>query len=90
MRIDISKFGTVLFSRLTGHEAFLSVRAYHVQKDSEAIIKLDFSQVPVLSPAWVDEFIRCLQKEFGASRIKITEGDNLSVKTTFETLRAAA
>lgn len=90
MRIDVSGFGKVLISRPAGHEAFLSARAYHIPKDADEAIEMDFSNVQVLTPSWADEFIRGLREEFGASRIKIIEGDNLSVKTTFETLRAAA
>lgn len=89
MRIDVSKFGKTLISRPAGHDAFLSARAYNIPKDGNEIIELDFSGVQVLTPSWADEFIRGLKEEFGVSRIETIEGDNLSVKTTFETLRAA-
>lgn len=89
MRIDVSKFGKTLISRPAGRDAFLSARAYNIPKDGSEVIELDFSKVKVLTPSWADEFIRGLREEFGASRIKIIEGDNLSVKTTFETLRTA-
>ncbi|MFH1253710.1 MAG: DUF4325 domain-containing protein [Candidatus Uhrbacteria bacterium] len=88
MRIDVSKFGTILLSRPAGHEAFLSARAYMVPKENNEPIELDFSQVKVLTPSWTDEFVRGFKEEFGVSRIKIIEGNNLSVKTTFETLNA--
>ena len=88
MRIDVSKFGKTLISRPAGRDAFLSARAYNVPKDSTDVIELDFGQVQVLTPSWADEFIRGLQEAFGASRVHIIEGDNLSVKTTFETLRS--
>jgi hypothetical protein len=90
MRIDVSKFGKILISRPAGRDAFLSARAYNIHKDNMEIIELDFSFVQVLTPSWADEFIRGLREEFGVTRIKIIEGDNLSVKTTFETLRAVA
>ena len=88
MRIDVSKFGKTLISRPAGRDAFLSARAYNVPKDGNEMIELDFSNVLVLTPSWADEFVRGLKDEFGTSRIQVLEGTNLSVKTTFETLRA--
>lgn len=76
----------MLFSRPAGREAFLSARAYTVPKENTEQIELDFSQVKVLAPSWADEFVSGFRETFGASKIKIIEGDNLSVKTTFETL----
>lgn len=89
MRIDVSKFGTILISRPAGREAFLTARAYSIPKDSQEPIELDFSRVKVLTPSWADEFVRGLEQEFGSSRVMIIEGENLSVKTTFETLRTS-
>lgn len=86
MRIDISKFGTTLISRPSGREAFLAARAYSIPKESSEPIELDFSQVKVLTPSWADEFVSGLRQEFGVERISIIEGNNASVKTTFETL----
>jgi hypothetical protein len=91
MIIDISKFGTMLLSRPAGREAFLSARAYLVPKEKkDEIIELDFSQVKVLTPSWADEFVRGFEEEYGKEKIKIIEGNNLSVKTTFETLGAVS
>lgn len=88
MKIDVSKFGTALISRPAGREAFLSARAYAIPKDSKELIELDFSNVKVLTPSWADEFIQGLKETFGASRISIIEGNNLSVRMTFETISA--
>jgi hypothetical protein len=85
----VSKFGKILISRPAGRDAFLSARAYTIPKKTNEIIELDFSGVQVLTPSWADEFIRGLREEFSASRINVIEGDNLSVKTTFETLEDA-
>ena len=86
MKIDISKYGTVLLSRPSGREAFLVARAYAVPKEGSDIIELDFTNVTVLTPSWADEFVEGMKKEFGAERVKIIEGENLSVKTTFKVL----
>lgn len=87
MKIDVSKFGDVLISRPAGREAFLAARAYAIPKDGAESIELDFSKIKVLTPSWADEFVSGLSKEFGSERIKIIEGENASVKLTFETLR---
>lgn len=89
MRIDVSKFGTMLLSRPAGREAFLSARAYTVPKENIEPIELDFSQVRVLTPSWADEFVSGFREAFGVSKIEIIEGNNLSVKTTFETLNTS-
>ena len=86
MRIDVSKFGTTLISRPAGREAFFAARAYTIPKDSVEPIELDFSNVRVLTPSWADEFVRGLRQTFGQNRIRILEGENASVLTTFETL----
>lgn len=88
MRIDVSKFGTTLISRPAGRDAFLSASAYNIPKEGDETIELDFSNVAVLTPSWADEFVQGLRDAFGVSRVRIIEGNNLSVKTTFETLRA--
>jgi len=87
MRVDVSKFGTTLISRPAGREAFLAARAYVIPKDQKEIVELDFTKVKVLTPSWADEFVSGLEKELGEKRVKIIEGDNSSVKNTFETLR---
>lgn len=90
MKIDVSKFGTILLSRPTGREAFLAARAYTIPKEGNEQIEVDFSNVDVLTPSWADEFLSGLEQEFGRDRITIVEGDNLSVKTTLSTLRETA
>lgn len=87
MRIDVSKFGSILISRPAGREAFLAARAYSIPKASTEVIELDFSKVRVLAPSWADEFVTGLRQEFGTDRIKIIEGENASVKMTFAVLR---
>lgn len=87
MKIDVSKFGTTLISRPAGRDAFLVARAYSISKESNDPIELDFSYVKVLTPSWADEFVSGLREEFGTDRITIIEGENASVKLTFETLR---
>ena len=87
MRLNVSKFGTTLISRPAGREAFLAARAYSIPKNTLETVDLDFSEVKVLTPSWADEFVSGLREEFGDKRIRIIEGENASVKMTFETLR---
>lgn len=87
MRIDVSKFGSVLISRPAGREAFLATRAYIIPKEGSEPIELDFSNVQVLTPSWADEFVRGLKSEFGSDRVRIIEGSNITVQDTFETIR---
>ncbi len=87
MRVDVSKFGKVLISRPAGREAFLAARAYSIPKEGNDPIELDFTNVEVLTPSWADEFVRGLEEAFGAARVRVTEGQNMTVRRTFETLR---
>lgn len=80
MRIDVGKFGQFLTSRPAGREAFLAARAYAIPRESSGTIELDFSNVKVLTPSWIDEFLRGLEDEYGADRITLLPSDNPSVE----------
>lgn len=90
MRIDISKFGETLISRPAGREAYLAARAYSIPKESNDPIELDFTNVKVLTPSWADEFVSGLTAEYGVERVHVIEGDNASVKITFDTIKELA
>ncbi|MBI4021958.1 MAG: STAS-like domain-containing protein [Candidatus Andersenbacteria bacterium] len=87
MRLDISKFGQFLTSRPAGREAYLAARAYSLPKNPDEPIELDFSQVKVLTPSWIDEFLRGLEEEYGADRIKPLPSDNPSVELSLEAIK---
>ena len=57
MKIKMKKFGDFLISRPAGREAFLAASAYLLPNDPEEKIELDFKDVPVVAPSWLDEFI---------------------------------
>jgi hypothetical protein len=63
MRIKISNFGNLLVLRHDGKEAFLAAKAYTL-KAGESEFILDFADVDVLIPAWADEFISKIKREF--------------------------
>ena len=87
MKIHVDKFGKVLISRPAGREAALAALAYSIPKDGNEGIDLDFSNVDVLTPSWMDEFLQTLASRLPAERIHVIEGENASVKMTMETIR---
>ncbi|MDR2094522.1 MAG: STAS-like domain-containing protein [Treponema sp.] len=86
MNIKIDNFGENLLNRPTGREAFLMVKAY-IFKDitpSEEII-LDFDDIKVMTPSWLDEFITGIRAEFN-NKIKYINTDNPSVSASLRTV----
>jgi hypothetical protein len=87
MRIDMSKFGTFLISRPAGREAILAARAYTIPKDTIENIELDFSKVSVITPSWIDEFLRGLEETYGKEKIIIVPTENPSVRLAIEAVQ---
>ena len=66
VNVDISKFGDILVSRPAGREAFLMAKAYVFDTlDKDDTISLDFANVKVLTPLWIDEFINGIKGTYG-------------------------
>lgn len=86
MTLAIKQFGEFLTSRPAGREAFLAARAYSIPKDLNENIELDFSGVKVLTPSWIDEFLRGLEETYGPERIEVKPCDNLSVKMSLQSI----
>ena len=87
MRIDMSKFGTFLISRPAGREAVLAARAYTIPKDTNELLELDFGKVTVLTPSWIDEFLRGLEETYGKEKIAILPTENSSVRLAVEAVQ---
>jgi len=85
MIINLKKFGTVLVSRPTGKEAWLAFQPTlnDVQEDEE--VRVDFSDVAVLTPSWADEFLTPLHNRF-PGKVRLINTENASVKATLATL----
>ena len=85
MIINLKKFGTVLVSRPTGKEAWLAFQPTlnDVQEDEE--VRVDFSDVAVLTPSWADEFLTLLHNRF-PGKVRLINTENASVKATLATL----
>ena len=86
MVINMSQFGQFLTSRPAGREAYLAARSYTIPKDYASDIELDFSEVTVLTPSWIDEFLRGLIEEYGNDNIKVLPSDNSSVQMALKAL----
>ncbi len=85
MRIQLAKFGQILISRPSGHEALLAMKAYFAPGTSDEVIELDFTGVGVVAPSWLDEVLSGLSSEYGRARIRIVPSTNISL---IESLKA--
>lgn len=82
MKIQLSKYGTVLISRPAGKEAFLALKAYVLGK-KEKTLEIDFGGIRVLSPSWADEFLTPLKKEY-KNHLFFIPYDNPSVEASLK------
>lgn len=85
MTIKLEKFGTLLFSREAGREAFAALQS-QLTELKEDVLELDFSGVITFSPSWGDEFLTALIKKYGQKVFLIHTGTNPTVKATLEIL----
>jgi hypothetical protein len=84
MKIELKKFGALLMSRPAGREAFLVVKSYLSPQSADETIDIDFTDVDVVAPSWLDEFLTHLRAEFG-DRVVCLPSDN---PTVIESLKA--
>ncbi|MBQ9538257.1 MAG: DUF4325 domain-containing protein [Treponema sp.] len=84
MNVDIGKFGDVLVSRPAGREAFLMAKAYIFNSlDKDDTISLDFANVKVLTPSWIDEFINGIKDTY-SNRLDYLNTQNESVTASLQ------
>ena len=86
MKIDLSKFGTVLTSRPAGKEAWLAFQPRLKMLKSAEKIEIDFGKVAVLTPSWADEFLTPLSKLY-PKRVKLLNIKNPSIKASLQILK---
>ena len=88
MNIKISNFGENLLNRPAGREAFLMAKAYVLKNigTTEEII-LDFDQIKVMTPSWLDEFITGIKSEFN-NELTYINTENPSVSASLKTVLA--
>ena len=87
MTIYLKKFGTLLFSRESGREAFIAVQTQLADITDEEIIEIDFEGVVTFSSSWGDEFLTPLVKKYGNRIFLINTKNNPSTKVTLELLK---
>lgn len=85
MDIKLHKFGEMLISRPSGREAYLSARAYLLNKKSD-VVRIDFKKVKVLTPSWIDEFLTLLKIDYPDIRVEFKKSDNPTVIASIKIL----
>ncbi len=84
--IDISKFGNILISRPNGREAALIMLSSFKPTNDQDAIELDFSQVDVVAPSWLDEVLTALSKAYGSKRIKCSPDTNVTLQESLKVI----
>lgn len=85
MTIRLSKFGVLLTSRPAGREAYLSAKAYLLPQKMD-LLEFDFTDVKVLTPSWIDEFITLFRNDYPKTKIVFKKSDNQSVISSLKIL----
>ena len=85
MKISIAKYGVILTSRPAGRDAALNFIAYTQGTTQSEKAMLDFTNVDILTPSWLSEFIQTL-KEKGVKQIQFLETDNPTVTSSIEAI----
>lgn len=78
MKVELKKFGEILTSRPSGHDAGLSIKAYFKPEPGDRI-ELDFSGILSIGPGWLDEVLTLLRDEYGKERVVCLPNENISV-----------
>jgi hypothetical protein len=89
MQVKISNFGDILLSRPAGKEAFLMARSYvfkNINPTEE--ITLDFNDIKVITPSWLDEFINGIKSEY-KNQILFENTENETVSASLKTVLTA-
>jgi len=88
MVVNVGNFGDMLLSRPAGREAFLMAKAYvFMGINPQDDIILDFNDIKVLTPSWIDEFITGIRSEL-ANPLQYINTENPSVKASLKTVLA--
>ena len=74
MKIELFKFGNILMSRPDGREAYLIIKSSFLSKVNSENIILDFTNVDVVAPSWLDEVLTPIKETYGKERIEILNG----------------
>lgn len=83
MTIQVIRFGEILTSRTEGREAALLLLANELRVSVNQL-ELDFTEVLVMTPSWLGEFINTLN-EVEVRKFSYKNLTNASVKASVET-----
>lgn len=83
MTIQVVRFGEILTSRTEGREAALLLLANELRVSVNQL-ELDFTEVLVMTPSWLGEFINTLN-EVEVRKFSYKNLTNASVKASVET-----
>lgn len=86
MKIEIKKFGTHLISRPEGRDAALVIKNQILKDYQGDSIELDFYDVKLMTPSWLDEIYQELLTKFPKNKISFTNTTNSSVGASIETV----
>lgn len=83
MTLRLKQYGNILNSRSAGREAALTYLAYEFLNDKPSKLSLDFSEVVVMTPSWLSEFVQTL-KEKGVKAVEFLPSENPTVISSIE------
>ncbi len=86
MKIEIKKFGTHLISRPEGRDAALVIKNQFLNDYKGDSIEIDFTDVKLMTPSWLDEIYQELLIKFTKDKITFTHTSNSSVNASIETV----
>ena len=86
MKIEFRKFGTHLISRPEGRDAALVLRNHFLKNYDGSKIEIDFVDVKVMTPSWLDEIYQELLTTIKKENIIFLNTSNSSVQASLETI----
>lgn len=86
MKLQIKKFGDRLISRPEGRDAALVIRNQFLSATKDKYIELDFEDIKVLTPSWLDEILQEIYKSHPKENVTFSNTTNASVRASLETV----
>ena len=87
MIIEVKKFGKLLISRPAGKEAASVIISSFKPATNTEPVELDFTDVEVIAPSWLDEVLLALRAVYG-DRVKCRDSGNLSLRESLKTINS--
>lgn len=90
MKLQIKKFGDRLISRPEGRDSALVIRNQFLNTSADKYIELDFEDIKILTPSWLDEVLQEIYKSHPKENVIFSNTTNASVKASIETVLESA